>query len=522
MVTRLLKTRKRATGRKHSFGTRAIDTLIKYTHKRFNWILSKSFESVDSFGFNLDTSTYTTVYSTQYKPLFSKQYHERAKCYRVFRIPVIVSVQIRKSLVLFAFAEAREGVMDTGSIDIVCRRSFDSGRSWEEGVVVATHSQLQLPKQPNHINTDNTEGTCGNPCIVTDYARQQLVMVFCHNHASDIESSIRRGHGSRTVWVTRCPFKSATNRSEWLHSHVWTKPVNISAQVKRPHWTWYATGPGIGVSLALARKKKSRLRLIVPCNHSTLNHGTGEIGHGAHLIYSDDGGTHWSLGACFDGTDLEKHGLGLNESQAAIVNVGKSTHLLLNCRSFDNEIIRAQKVQNRRVVNDSRWSRTLLPSSPSEYVRRIGVSIDGGTSFTSLMQIPQHNDVANCQVGFITAMTPKKGIDTRYMWFSNPSSKDGRRTMRLRLVPLVTYDPLYKSSSVSKAVERSIILRKGASGYSSLCPLTPRAVGILFEAGTWLPGISSQFTPAITYQAIVFRVVQEYELIQTKKLDHLT
>ena len=30
----------------------------------------------------------------------------------------------------------------------------------------------------------------------------------------------------------------------------WSAPRELTSSVKRPHWTWYATGPGVGIQLA--------------------------------------------------------------------------------------------------------------------------------------------------------------------------------------------------------------------------------------------------------------------------------
>ena len=497
--------------RKRPLGTFA--SIAKHTHKQLNSVLYYTFRTIDALGFVLDNTRYRTVYSADRCPLFAQVHMKRATRYRIFRIPVIVRVNTSpRCYVLLAFAEAREGVLDTGSIDIVCRRSFNKGHTWDDGIVVVSHNQLKFSKRSQVDNEG--DGTCGNSCVVVDKHRRQLVMVFCHNHKQHIEQSIRQGEGERSVWVTRCPFDCVTRRTNepmassanWYEHGAWSTPVDITASVKRKHWTWYASGPGVG--LTIMHKSNKSTRLLIPCDHSTLHKKTGDIGHGVHLIYSDDGGDSWQLGACFDGGELAKHGIGLNECQVVEIQPkGQRRRLLLNCRSLDDEV-----VSSSASVAKHHPSYTLLatPASSRQYVRRIAHSFDDGLSFTLLHDLSQHSDVANCQVGFVPAI-PQRAQASPLLWFSNPTSHQGRKCMTLRLVPCGHYEP--DGQNKYKSRERSMVLRKGAAAYSSLVPLTASSVGVLFEAGTWIPGVSSNVIPAISYQAIVFRVVRQNELV---------
>ena len=81
--------------------------------------------------------------------------------------------------------------------------------------------------------------------------------------------------GTRTVWVTRSDDDGAT----------WARPVEITEDVKKPDWTWYATGPGVGIQLRSGR-------LVVPCDNKV----AGSKVQQSHVIFSDDGGKTWKLG----------------------------------------------------------------------------------------------------------------------------------------------------------------------------------------------------------------------------------
>ena len=91
----------------------------------------------------------------------------------------------------------------------------------------------------------------------------------------------------------------------------WSAPVEITASVKQPDWTWYATGPGVGIQTRSGR-------LVIPANHAEADSGV----HRSHIFYSDDGGQHWTLGASADP--------GTNESQVVELADGR---LMLNMRN---------------------------------------------------------------------------------------------------------------------------------------------------------------------------------------------
>jgi len=492
-----------------------MNTLAKRTHKQMNNIVTRVFRAIDSIGYAHDPKQTTTVYSVTQRPPFVSINARRAAQYQVFRIPVLVQVPLPSGngSVLFAFAEARMGVLDTGSIDIVCRRSFDRGYTWDEAIIVVTHSDIA---HSTKANTHIGRGVCGNPCVVVNEYHKTLVMVFSHNHAHHIEQSIRQGNGIRSMWMTQCPIETAicTTQKWSTGSHGWSTPVNITPMVKQPHWTWLASGPGVGIAIHNPDTKNNIPRLLIPCDHSTLNAQTGEMGHGAHLIYSDNGGHTWKIGMCLDGAMLIHYGIGLNECQVVAVPHNttrrqQKQHLILNCRSLDNEVVK--HATNVSCATRSRKDLpyiTSRPATPHRYVRRVAISRDAGQTCESLHDIRQHSDVANCQVGFVSAIR-RRIRDSPQIWFSNPANTKGRRGMVLRLLPASVYEaPRSNPNQKNRdTLEKTLVLRKGACAYSSLAALSTNTVGVMFETGTWLPGVSQLMAAAITYHAIVYRMI---------------
>jgi sialidase-1 len=218
--------------------------------------------------------------------------------YHTYRIPAIVAT---KKNTLLAFAEGRRaGSGDAGDIDTLVKRSRDGGQTWSKAITVAD------------LGTD----TVGNPAPVLDRKTGVVWLLFTRNPGAVREKDIQPGliGPTRTVWVTYSKDDGLT----------WAAPREITADVKRPDWSWYATGPVNGIQTKTGR-------LVIPCNHDV---GDASRRY-SHVIYSDDHGATWKLGG--------SAGLHGNESTVAELSDGT---LMLNQRSYAGK--------NRRQVSRSR------------------------------------------------------------------------------------------------------------------------------------------------------------------------
>lgn len=190
--------------------------------------------------------------------------------YHTFRIPSLLATPRGT---LLAFCEGRKnGLGDSGDIDLVLRRSDDSGATWG----------------PLEVVFDAGADTAGNPCPVVDRDTGAIWLLITRNLGTDREADIVSGksRGTRTPWVM-----SSTD-----DGRTWSAPREITATTKANDWTWYATGPGVGIQLRDGR-------LVVPCDHI----GDDRSKAGSHVIASDDHGTTWKLGGAVEG--------GVNECQ---------------------------------------------------------------------------------------------------------------------------------------------------------------------------------------------------------------
>ncbi len=273
--------------------------------------------------------------------------------YHSYRIPALIT-SARGTLL--AFCEGRRNsASDTGDIDVLLKRSFDGGKTWSPVQKIA----------------DMGEDTIGNPTPVVERKSGSILLLLTGNPGVTNERQITGGSTGpgRTVWIARSTDDGAS----------WSAPADITAQVKRPDWTWYATGPGNGIQLRSGR-------IVIPCDHNRRENNERH----SHVIYSDDRGVTWQIGGIAD----EK----TNES--AVVEL-KNGNLLLNMRSYHG--------RNRRAIATSR---------------------DGGLTWSEL----QFDDTLIepvCEASLVGAV-PAGSKPDGWLLFSNPAGTT-RTNMTVRL-----------------------------------------------------------------------------------------
>jgi sialidase-1 len=318
--------------------------------------------------------------------------------YHTFRIPSVIA---SPKGTLLAFAEGRRaGAGDTGDIDLVLKRSRDGGASWS----------------PLQVIGDNGPNTFGNPCPVVDRNTGTIWLLTTQNRGVDHEKDIVAGvsGASRTVWVMHSGDDGAT----------WSEPVEETASLKRPDWTWYATGPGVGIQTRNGR-------LVIPANHAM----AGTAVHHSHIIFSNDGGKTWQLGGRADA--------GTNESQVVELADGR---LMLNMRNH--------------------------PPKPENF-RMVATSDDLGRTWSRAAPDPALIEPP-AQASLVRLSTAK-AQDRDRLLFSNPAS-----ARRERMTVRASYD-----EGATWPVSR--VIHEGPAAYSSLVVLADGSLGLLFERGDRSP-----------------------------------
>lgn len=313
--------------------------------------------------------------------------------YHTFRIPALIAT---KKGTLLAFCEGRKtSSADHGDVDLVLKRSTDGGKTW---------GRLSLVYEEG--GTEKI--TIGNPCPVIDEDTGAIWLPFTRDN--------------NDVFMT-----SSSDDGE-----TWAKPRSITKDVKKPGWSWYATGPGVGIQL---RHGPHKGRLIIPCDHRA-KVGERDVTH-SHIFYSDDHGKTWTLG----GT-VAPH---TNECQAAELRDGT---LLINMRNY--------------------WGSDGGEPAKGK-MRAIARSKDGGQTWSDL-DFDKTLIEPVCQASLIRYSGAEK--DGSRLLFANPASKDRRHRMTIRL-----------SIDDGKTWPGERLLYEGPSAYSCLATLPDGSVGCLYECG---------------------------------------
>jgi sialidase-1 len=213
--------------------------------------------------------------------------------YACYRIPAIVRTPAGT---LLAFAEARRNnCSDFGDVRIVMRRSSDEGKTWSGLETVAENGSLQA----------------GNPMPVIDikdrrYRHGRILLLYCTGDAP--EDAVKRGEGSRRVWVRTSTDDGAT----------WSSPEEITASVKLPSWRHYATGPGHGLLLMHGAHAG---RIVIAANHSENDPQPHGHAYDAHSFYSDDHGQTWHLGNSLQWPGSNEDTAAEGEHGAVVMNI---------------------------------------------------------------------------------------------------------------------------------------------------------------------------------------------------------
>ncbi|GGM17535.1 hypothetical protein GCM10010129_72150 [Streptomyces fumigatiscleroticus] len=328
--------------------------------------------------------------------------------YAGYRIPAVVATSAGT---LLAFCEGRkDSARDWGHIDIVLKRSTDGGRTWG----------------PLKVAADNDRHLAGNPApVVLDTGR--ILLVHVCSAASASEDAILRGR------VSAADGRRVRVRHSDDDGLTWSSPKEITAQVKKPGWRWYATTPGHAIQLSTGR-------VLVPGNHTLppagSDTGTEAKYNSGHCLLSDDRGATWYLGCLDENTD-------------GYVNVNETT---------------AAELPDGRVYFNAR------NDSPSPGNRADAHSADGGKTLVKPFR-PQAGLVTPVCQGSVLQLR-----DPDVLLYSGPADPAARALMTIRASTDggTTWRPAYTVDGLPAA-------------YSDLVRIDTDTVGLLYETGDFGP-----------------------------------
>ncbi|MGW6195165.1 exo-alpha-sialidase [Kribbella sp. NPDC055110] len=328
-------------------------------------------------------------------------FQQKTEGYSCFRIPAVVHATNGDVL---AFAEGRVADCgDDGDIDIVLRRSTDGGKTWG----------------PLQVVSDGNGSTHGNPVPIVDGKTGRIVLVTTHNGPQPCPNGC-----DRDPYVQTSDDFGAT----------WTAPRELT-DAKLPSWNfWYATGPMHGIQLEHGPHAG---RLIVGASFETYD-GVGPHVYGTHLLYSDDAGETWHIGAT---------------------------------TSRDDGSVIAQEVTVVELT-DGRIYALARERGTDPGNRAYAISSDGGDSFDAPFRTIPKLEMPDVQGSLLR-------FDKHRILFSAPAHPAAREVMTVR--------SSYDEARSFGTWQQGKVFYWGPSAYSDMVQLDGDEAGLLYEAGVANP-----------------------------------
>jgi len=330
-----------------------------------------------------------------------------------FRIPGLATTT-KGTLIGVYDVRRRTGGDLPGDIDVGMSRSTDGGHSWQPMKII-----MDMGDDPAW----RYDGA-GDPAVLVDKTTGVIWVAATWSH------------GDRS-WRGSGPGLKPEETGQLLLVHsdddglTWSKPINITAEVKKPEWCFLLQGPGKGITmrdgtLVFAAQYQD------PPAQNRLPHST--------IIYSKDHGKTWQCGAgAFDDT-----------TEAQVVETEPGV-LMLNCR-YNRAAV--------RVVMTTRDMGKTWQKHP--------------TSMRSLIE------PGSCMASLINVAAETGDKAAGWLLFSNPDSTRGRRRTMIKA-----------SADLGQtwpAQQRLLLDEGNSAGYSCMSMIDAKTVGILYE------GSQSQMT----------------------------
>lgn len=342
--------------------------------------------------------------------------------YNIYRIPALIRASNGD---LLAFCEARVGG-DASEIDLVVKRSSDQGASWGALQVVQGRSDFIVFFPEGELPPI----TVGNPAPVVDLMDPD--------------------HPGR-IWL---PFNLENDRVFVTysddHGATWSSPREITSDVKLEEWGWYATGPVHSIQL---QRGPYAGRLVIPVDHRLGDDGDDHGANGAHVVFSDDHGETWQLGAI---DDSYEDGLNANETTVVELNDGR---LYFNTRDQNGD---ALGTRGHAYSSDGGSSFDPNGDSTYKYFEPSQPVLDPPVVQSALLRVASTLD------GDVRDLILFSGPD------EDGPSGPGRSDLRIRY-----------STDETETWRDGPLLHVGPAAYSDMVRLQADAstIGIIFEAG---------------------------------------
>ena len=325
-----------------------------------------------------------------------------------FRIPGLVTTN--KGTLLGVYDVRYNSSVDLQEyVDVGLSRSTDGGKSWEKMRLPLSFGEYGgLPKAQNGV---------GDPSILVDTQTNTVWVVAAWTH----------GMGNQRAWWSSHPGMDINHTAQLVlakstdDGKTWSKPINITEQVKDPSWYFLLQGPGRGITM-------SDGTLVFPTQFidSTRVPNAG-------IMYSKDQGKTWKM-----------HNMArTNTTEAQVAEIEPGV-LMLNMR-------------------DNRGGS-----------RAIAITKDLGKTWTEHPSSRKTLQEPVCMASLIHVDAKDNVLNKDLLLFSNPDTTKGRNhiTIKASLDKGLTWLP-----------EHQIMLDEAEGwGYSCLTMIDKETIGILYES----------------------------------------
>ena len=325
-----------------------------------------------------------------------------------FRIPGLVTTN--KGTLLGVYDVRYNSSVDLQEyVDVGLSRSTDGGKSWEKMRLPLSFGEYGgLPKAQNGV---------GDPSILVDTQTNTVWVVAAWTH----------GMGNQRAWWSSHPGMDINHTAQLVlakstdDGKTWSKPINITEQVKDPSWYFLLQGPGRGITM-------SDGTLVFPTQFidSTRVPNAG-------IMYSKDRGKTWKM-----------HNMARTNTTEAQVAEMEPGVLMLNMR-------------------DNRGGS-----------RAIAITKDLGETWTEHPSSRQALQEPVCMASLIHVDAKDNILNKDILLFSNPNTTKGRNhiTIKASLDKGLTWLP-----------EHQLMLDEAEGwGYSCLTMIDKETIGILYES----------------------------------------
>lgn len=325
-----------------------------------------------------------------------------------FRIPGLVTTN--KGTLLGVYDVRYNSSVDLQEyVDVGLSRSTDGGKSWEKMRLPLSFGEYGgLPKAQNGV---------GDPSILVDTQTNTVWVVAAWTH----------GMGNQRAWWSSHPGMDINHTAQLVlakstdDGKTWSKPINITEQVKDPSWYFLLQGPGRGITM-------SDGTLVFPTQFidSTRIPNAG-------IMYSKDRGKTWKM----------HHLARTNTTEAQVAEIEPGV-LMLNMR-------------------DNRGGS-----------RAVALTKDLGKTWTEHPSSRKALQEPVCMASLIHVDAKDNVLNKDLLLFSNPDTTKGRNHITIK----ASLD-----KGLTWLHEHQIMLDEAEGwGYSCLTMIDKETIGILYES----------------------------------------